>query len=81
MEYRNPVRDSFVFYRIFKCKYLEFPESTGENVPIEIVAKVMKKDRTYISQGLISGRLPFVKTKNVMASPFSTSHKLPGNVF
>ncbi len=42
-----------------KKVYIEIPEFTGENVPIDIAAKIMRKDRTYISQGLINGRLPF----------------------
>lgn len=31
---------------------------TGENVPIEVVAKIMKKDANFVRQGIVSGNLP-----------------------
>lgn len=32
---------------------------TGENVPVTIAAKIMKKDQQFIRQGIIKGILPF----------------------
>ena len=34
------------------------PEFTGENVPVSVAAKVMKKDQQFIRQGMIKGLLP-----------------------
>lgn len=34
------------------------PEFTGENVPVSVVARVMKKDPNYIRQGMVQGLLP-----------------------
>lgn len=42
-----------------KKVYLEMPKFTGENVPVAVAAKVMKKDQQYIRQGIIQGFLPF----------------------
>lgn len=39
--------------------YLETPKFSGECVPISVAAKVMKKDRVYVTQGLQEKRLPF----------------------
>ncbi|MCD8398138.1 MAG: hypothetical protein LUD12_13335 [Lachnospiraceae bacterium] len=39
--------------------YLEIPEFTGENVPVAVAARVMKKDKQFIRQGIIQGLLPF----------------------
>lgn len=39
--------------------YMEVPEFTGENVPVEVVARVMKKDKQYVRQGIVQGRLTF----------------------
>ena len=39
--------------------YLEVPTFTGENVPVEVAAKVMRKDKQFIRQGIIQGRLTF----------------------
>lgn len=39
--------------------YIEFPEFTGENVPVNVAAKVMKKDPQFIRQGIIQGFLKF----------------------
>lgn len=39
--------------------YVEIPEFTGENVPVEIAAKVMKKDQQFIRQGIVQGILKF----------------------
>ena len=33
--------------------YLEVPEFTGENVPVAVAARVMKKDQQFIRQGII----------------------------
>ena len=35
--------------------YLEVPEFTGENVPVAVAARVMKKDQQFIRQGIILG--------------------------
>ena len=37
--------------------YIELPQFSGENVPVAVVAKVMKKSQTYIRQGILEGRL------------------------
>lgn len=37
--------------------YIEIPEFTGENVPVSVAARVMRKTQTYIRQGIIEGRL------------------------
>ena len=39
--------------------YLEVPKFTGENVPVNVAARVMKKDPQFIRQGLILGLLTF----------------------
>lgn len=39
--------------------YLKAPEFTGENVPVSVAAKVMKKDQQFIRQGIILGFLEF----------------------
>ena len=38
---------------------LEVPEFTGENVPVAVAARVMKKDQQFIRQGIILGFLEF----------------------
>ncbi len=42
-----------------KRVYLEIPEFTGGNVPISVVANVMKKDPQFVRQGIVQGLLPF----------------------
>lgn len=42
-----------------KKVYLELPEFTGENVPVAVAARVMKKDQQFIRQGIIQNILPF----------------------
>lgn len=42
-----------------KRVYLEMPKFTGENVPVAVAAKIMKKDQQYIRQGIIKGLLNF----------------------
>lgn len=39
--------------------YLEIPNFTGENIPVTVAARVMKKDPQYIRQGIIQGILRF----------------------
>ena len=39
--------------------YWEVPECTGENVPVDVAARVMKKDQQFIRQGIILGFLKF----------------------
>jgi len=35
-----------------------FPDFTGRNVPVGVVAKVMGKDKQFVRQGMIHGVLP-----------------------
>ena len=37
--------------------YLEVPEFSGENVPVVVAAKIMKKDPEYVRQGMLQGLL------------------------
>lgn len=39
--------------------YLEVPEFSGANVPVAVAAKVMKKDKQFVRQGIIQGLLKF----------------------
>ena len=39
--------------------YLEVPDFTGENVPVNVVASVLKKDPQFVRQGIIQGILKF----------------------
>lgn len=39
--------------------YIEIPEFSGENVPVAVAARVMRKDKQYIRQGIIQGLLKF----------------------
>lgn len=41
--------------------FIDVPTFTGENVPISLVAKVMRKDPQYVRQGLVQGYLPIGK--------------------
>ena len=38
--------------------FINLPEFDGSNVPVEVVARIMKKDNLFIRLGLQSGRLP-----------------------
>ena len=38
--------------------YIKLPEFTGENIPVAVAAKIMKKDQQFIRQGMIQGILP-----------------------
>ncbi len=40
-----------------KKVYLEIPRFTGENVPVAVVARVMRKDKQFVRQGIIQGIL------------------------
>lgn len=42
-----------------KRVYVNIPEFTGENVPVAVAARVMKKDQQFIRQGIILGFLKF----------------------
>lgn len=42
-----------------KRVYLNVPDFSGENVPVSVAAKVMKKDQQFIRQGIILGLLKF----------------------
>ena len=35
----------------------QVPEFTGENIPVAVAAKIMKKDHQFIRQGMIKGVL------------------------
>lgn len=39
--------------------YLEVPEFSGENVPVNVAARVMKKDPNFVRQGIVQGILTF----------------------
>lgn len=39
--------------------YLVIPEFTGENVPVAVAARVMKKDKQFVRQGIVQGLLTF----------------------
>ena len=39
--------------------YFEVPEFDGSNVPVSVAAKVMRKDKQFIRQGIIQGLLKF----------------------
>ena len=39
--------------------YYDVPEFTGENVPVAVAAKVMRKDKQFVRQGIIQGLLKF----------------------
>lgn len=39
-------------------KYYAIPEFTGENIPVAVASKIMKKDQQFIRQGMIQGILP-----------------------
>lgn len=38
--------------------FTKLPEFTGENIPVTVAAKIMKKDQQFIRQGMIQGILP-----------------------
>ena len=42
-----------------KKVWLEVPRFTGENVPVNVAARVMKKDPQFVRQGIIQGLLTF----------------------
>ena len=37
--------------------YLDVPEFSGENIPVAVAARIMKKDKQFIRQGIIQGLL------------------------
>ena len=39
--------------------YIKIPDFSGENVPVSVAAKVMKKTPQYIRQGIVQGILDF----------------------
>lgn len=39
-------------------KIYQIPEFSGENIPVSVAAKIMKKDQQFIRQGMIKGILP-----------------------
>ena len=42
-----------------KKVYVDVPEFDGANVPVAVAAKVMKKDKQFIRQGIVQGLLKF----------------------
>lgn len=42
-----------------KKVYVEIPKFTGENIPVNVAARIMKKDAQYVRQGIILGILKF----------------------
>jgi len=52
--------------------YLEVPEFTGENVPVAVAARVMKKDQQFIRQGIILGFSELHSRKKEAASTTTT---------
>ena len=42
-----------------KKVYVEVPKFSGENVPVAVAARVMKKDKQFVRQGIIQGLLNF----------------------
>lgn len=42
-----------------KKLYLEVPDFTGENVPVNVVADALKKSPQFIRQGIVQGKLNF----------------------
>ena len=39
-------------------KIYQIPEFTGENIPVTVAAKIMKKDQQFIRWGMVNGILP-----------------------
>lgn len=39
-------------------KIYQIPELSGENIPVSVAAKIMKKDQQFVRQGMIKGLLP-----------------------
>ena len=39
-------------------KVYQIPEFTGENIPVTVAAKIMKKDQQFIRWGMVQGILP-----------------------
>ena len=39
-------------------KIYQIPEFTGENIPVTVAAKIMKKDQQFIRWGMAQGILP-----------------------
>lgn len=42
-----------------KKLYLEVPKFTGANIPVAVAARIMKKDKQFVRQGIIQGLLDF----------------------
>lgn len=39
--------------------YYDVPKFSGANVPVELAAKVMRKDKQFVRQGILQGLLKF----------------------
>lgn len=39
--------------------YIDIPRFSGENVPVEVASRVMRKDKQFIRQGILQGILDF----------------------
>jgi len=53
-----------------KKVYVEIPEFTGENVPVAVAARVMKKDQQFIRQ--VMRRVSFLTSTNIAIPTTST---------
>ena len=42
-----------------KRVYLVIPEFSGANIPVAVAARIMKKDKQFVRQGIIQGLLDF----------------------
>lgn len=42
-----------------KKVYLVIPEFSGANIPVAVAARIMKKDKQFVRQGIIQGILDF----------------------
>lgn len=42
-----------------KKVYVEIPTFTGENIPVNVAARIMKKDPQFVRRGIIQGLLKF----------------------
>lgn len=42
-----------------KRVYLVVPEFNGANIPVAVAARIMKKDKQFVRQGIIQGLLDF----------------------
>lgn len=59
-----------------KKVWLEVPRFTGGNIPVNVAARIMKKDAQYVRQGIILGFLKFgVAFKKKAAHSMITTYR------